>query len=175
MGAAQQAVEPFTSCWGATCSLGRREAVEEAAVTQRMGDQAARAASLAPKDSVDLDLKSSKDESTIVSVEPSEMSSLLEGTTYTAAPKDTFAGRALDEVVQLAGSRVAFGGILAIITGWAIAGGVLGGPDLWQIILQDTSSIQVCVCRGGGAEEGGAAWNGWLTLDPSTLPGQPLH
>ena len=149
--------------------------MEEAAVTQRMGDQAARAASLAPKDSVDLDLKSSKDEGTIVSVEPSEMSSLLEGTTYTAAPKDTFAGRALDEVVQLAGSRVAFGGILAIITGWAIAGGVLGGPDLWQIILQDTSSIQVCVCRGGGAEEGGAAWNGWLTLDPSTLPGQPLH
>lgn len=51
-------------------------------------------------------------------------------------------GRIFDTVTSLAGSRAAFISTLLVLIGWAIAGGVLGAPDNWQIFMQDGSSIQ---------------------------------
>lgn len=87
-------------------------------------------------------VKGPLEDGTIVVVERSDVSALLVGTTYVVQRKDTTMGRVLDGAVNVAGSRTMFGGILTLIGGWAIAGAVLGAPDIWQIILQDTSSIQ---------------------------------
>lgn len=128
---------PFKSFWEGTCSLGRREGVEEAAESQHV---CAGGSLQCLPDKV----KEPLEDGTIVVVERSDTSELLVGTIYTTLEKDTAAGRALDEMVSIAGSRIMFGGVLTTLVGWAIAGAVLGAPDLWQIILQDTSSIQVC-------------------------------
>lgn len=126
---------PVKSCWETTSSLGRRQGVEEAAQSQRIEEHVG----LGDKEDI---VKGPLEDGTIVVVERSDVSALLVGTTYVVQRKDTTMGRVLDGAVNVAGSRTMFGGILTLIGGWAIAGAVLGAPDIWQIILQDTSSIQ---------------------------------
>lgn len=126
--------------WDDLSTLGSREgveeAVEEAAEPQEVGD------------STGLRRRNTKkrvSDDVLVPMEDNSITERLLGTTYAAEKKDDVAGRALDVVVDVAGSRLFFGGVLGVITGWAIAGGVTGAPDIWQIIFQDVSSIQVCI------------------------------
>ena len=49
----------------------------------------------------------------------------------------------LDAIVEVAGNRWFFGGVLGVLAGWVVTGIVLKAPDLWQIAFQDISSIQV--------------------------------
>lgn len=118
------------------CSLGQRGGVQVAAESQAVGSSAGLWSRVGLKGGDDAEL---------VSLDES-MSKLLVGTTYSLEQKDEAAGRALDRIVDVAGSRPFFGGIVAITTAWAVAGAATGGPDLWQIIFQDVSSIQVGVC-----------------------------
>ena len=55
---------------------------------------------------------------------------------------DSRVGRILDGGVEVAGSGLFFGVFLVIIVGWAVVGGILRAPDLWQILFQNVSSIQ---------------------------------
>lgn len=55
---------------------------------------------------------------------------------------DSTVGRILDGGVEVAGSGLFFGAFLVIIVGWAVVGGILRAPDLWQILFQNVSSIQ---------------------------------
>ena len=119
--------------WEDFCSLGRREGVEIAADPQAVGN------------TVDLwreDYSKYTNNLALVPLDDDAMSALLVGTAYSAEKKGEIVGRALDQVVEVAGSRWFFGGVLSAITGWAVAGAVTGAPDLWQIIFQDVSSIQ---------------------------------
>ncbi|KAI8988828.1 Low affinity iron permease-domain-containing protein [Pilobolus umbonatus] len=54
----------------------------------------------------------------------------------------SWGSRFFDAVTNAAGARVTFTLTLLILVGWAVAGGILGAPDVWQIIMQDGSSIQ---------------------------------
>jgi low-affinity ferrous iron transport protein len=118
--------------WNEICALGRREGVAEAADPQAVGS------------CVELwrDCRKRVGDVELVPLNHDSMTERLEGTIYSVEKKEAAASRALDQVVDVAGSRVLFGGVLTAITGWAIAGAVTGAPDLWQIILQDVSSIQ---------------------------------
>ncbi|KAI1864750.1 hypothetical protein JX265_008474 [Neoarthrinium moseri] len=51
----------------------------------------------------------------------------------------------LDFAVKLAGSNWAFGFTLLLLVAWALWGIVAGPTDTWQVILQDTSSIQAYI------------------------------
>lgn len=51
-------------------------------------------------------------------------------------------GGAFDFVVKAAGSRWTFLVTLLLLAGWAALGVVYGPTDTWQVIFQDTSSIQ---------------------------------
>jgi low-affinity ferrous iron transport protein len=53
--------------------------------------------------------------------------------------------RPLDLVTKAAGSRLIFLATLAILLVWAIIGAVLGPSDVWQIVMQNASSIQCYV------------------------------
>ncbi|PRW60542.1 iron zinc ion transporter [Chlorella sorokiniana] len=118
----------FRRFWEGAAALGRREGVEAAAPTQIVA--AACAADGHPPGS------------SLVTVERSDWSSLLAGLSYKPLQKDSQGGRALDGAVNIAGSRLFFGGVLTALSGWAIAGAVTKAPDIWQIVLQDVSSIQ---------------------------------
>jgi low-affinity ferrous iron transport protein len=48
----------------------------------------------------------------------------------------------LDSVTNVAGSRLVFLGTLALLLVWMILGIVLGTTDVWQIVMQNASSIQ---------------------------------
>ncbi|KAL4515137.1 hypothetical protein Ndes2526A_g09556 [Nannochloris sp. 'desiccata'] len=119
--------------WNDICALGRREGVAEAADPQAVGSCVELWTRDCRKHTADIEL---------VPLNHDSMTERLVGTIYSVEKKEAAAGRALDQAVDVAGSRLFFGGVLAAITGWAIAGAVTGGPDLWQIILQDASSIQ---------------------------------
>lgn len=134
-----QPMRVFEKFWQSAAALGRREGVEAAAPTQTV---AAAAASAGDEPTLAL-----LPDSSIVTVEQSGWSSRLVGLSYKPLEKDSQAGRALDGAVDVAGSRLFFGGVLAALTGWAVAGAVTKAPDIWQIVLQDVSSIQVC--KGG--------------------------
>lgn len=51
-------------------------------------------------------------------------------------------GGAFDFVVKAAGSRWTFAFTLCLLVVWAVIGAVYGATDTWQVIFQDTSSIQ---------------------------------
>ncbi|PMD60108.1 Low affinity iron permease [Hyaloscypha bicolor E] len=51
----------------------------------------------------------------------------------------------LDSVTNVAGSRLVFLGTLALLLVWTIFGIVLGATDVWQIVMQNASSIQCYV------------------------------
>jgi low-affinity ferrous iron transport protein len=128
------ACTPLNLIWKDICTLGWRRDVDEAAehqvvvgvdelvFIQREADNA---------DALELSMN-----------EENSITERLLGATYSAEKKDAAAGRALDIAVDIAGSRLFFGGVLGAITGWAIAGGIIGAPDIWQIVFQDISSIQ---------------------------------
>lgn len=122
---------PFVLLWDDLSSLGRRLPILEAAETQDIDLQ-----------QKDCDLERSQ---LIIVPESREvdLSEKLVGTVYLVQEKDSATARALDKSVDIAGSRWFFVGVITVIVGWAIAGAVTGAPDLWQIILQDVSSIQV--------------------------------
>lgn len=69
---------------------------------------------------------------------------LLEATTVTKAAPQPKKGGVFDFVTNLAGSRYVFLCILGLLGLWSVLGAVYGPTDTWQVILQDTSSIQVC-------------------------------
>jgi low affinity Fe/Cu permease len=127
---------PVNLLWVDICSLGSREGVEEAAEPQEVGDSV----ELWNKDHHQKHTVNKND--VLLPMEDNSITERLLGATYTAEKKDAAAARALDQVVDVAGSRFFFGGVLGVITGWAIAGGITGAPDIWQIIFQDVSSIQ---------------------------------
>lgn len=116
-------------------TLGRRRPVCEQAVSQHIGQIV-----------VSNSLKSDEgDERTaFCRMDTASISKELVAASFQRQASQTHAGQTLDYVVDVAGSRWFFGGVLTLITGWAVAGIVLRAPDLWQIILQDVSSIQVC-------------------------------
>lgn len=141
----------LSSFWEGAAALGRREGVQAAAPTQNVAAVGAAPACAAHGHTHTPD-------SSIVTVEQSDWSSRLAGLSYRPLEKESQAGRALDGAVDIAGSRLFFGGVIAALTGWAIAGAVTKAPDIWQIILQDVSSIQVC-------------WGGSCWLQCSCHPG----
>ncbi|KAE9377344.1 hypothetical protein N431DRAFT_555554 [Stipitochalara longipes BDJ] len=51
----------------------------------------------------------------------------------------------LDSITNVAGSRLVFLGTLALLLVWTILGIVLGATDIWQIVMQNASSIQCYV------------------------------
>ena len=51
----------------------------------------------------------------------------------------------LDSVTNVAGSRLVFLGTFALLLLWTILGIVLGATDVWQIVMQNASSIQCYV------------------------------
>jgi hypothetical protein len=53
--------------------------------------------------------------------------------------------RPLDAISKFAGSSLVFLGTLAMLMLWAILGITLGPSDVWQIAMQNTSSIQCYV------------------------------
>ena len=53
--------------------------------------------------------------------------------------------RPLDASSKAAGSRFVFVLTLTILLTWAILGAVLGPSDVWQIVMQNASSIQCYV------------------------------
>jgi len=53
--------------------------------------------------------------------------------------------RPLDVITKVAGSRLIFLATLTILLVWAIIGAVLGPSDVWQIVMQNASSIQCYV------------------------------
>ncbi|CAK7208812.1 low-affinity Fe(2+) transport protein [Sporothrix curviconia] len=59
-----------------------------------------------------------------------------------AQTKSKKKGGAFDFVVKAAGSRWTFLITLLLLAGWAALGVVYGPTDTWQVIFQDTSSIQ---------------------------------
>lgn len=122
----------FRKCWGGASALGQREGVEAAAPTQLVEER-----------SFAEDKHAILEDGTIVTVDKSEWSDVLVGLTYEVQEKDSLGGRALDGAVDVAGSRTFFGAVIVAVVGWAIAGAVTGAPDIWQIIIQDVSSIQV--------------------------------
>ncbi|KAI8642353.1 hypothetical protein BD408DRAFT_432462 [Parasitella parasitica] len=61
---------------------------------------------------------------------------------YNEANRKSIGAKAFDFLTEFAGSSLMFLLTCAILVGWAIAGGVLGAPDEWQIAMQDGSSIQ---------------------------------
>ncbi|EPB89197.1 hypothetical protein HMPREF1544_03937 [Mucor circinelloides 1006PhL] len=61
---------------------------------------------------------------------------------YNEANRKSIGARIFDFLTDFAGSSLMFILTCAILVGWAIAGGVLGAPDEWQIAMQDGSSIQ---------------------------------
>lgn len=125
---------PVRVVWDDFSTLGRRQGVQVAPESQAVGSYTELWRSKTrPEDLEKVGLIPQDDES---------ISSLLVGTKYALEEKDQAVGRALDGVVEVAGTRWFFGGVLTVITGWAIAGGVFGAPDLWQIVFQDASSIQ---------------------------------
>lgn len=124
---------PFVLLWDDLSSLGRRLPILEAAETQNID--------LYQKD-CDLESEGSQLMTVPESREVDDLSEKLVGTVYLVREKDSATARALDKSVDIAGSRWFFGGVIAVIVGWAIAGAATGAPDLWQIILQDVSSIQ---------------------------------
>lgn len=125
---------PFVLLWDDLSSLGRRLPILEAAETQNID--------LHQKD-CDLESEVSQLMTVPESREVDDLSEKLVGTVYLVQEKHSATARALDKSVDIAGSRWFFGGVIAVIVGWAIAGAATGAPDLWQIILQDVSSIQV--------------------------------
>lgn len=145
----------FSKFLEGAAALGRREGVQAAAPTQNVAAVGAAPACAAHGHTHTPD-------SSIVTVEQSDWSSRLAGLSYKPLEKDSQAGRALDGAVDIAGSRLFFGGVIAALTGWAIAGVVTKAPDIWQIILQDVSSIQVC-------------WGGSRWLQCSCHPGCTRH
>jgi len=62
---------------------------------------------------------------------------------YNEANRKSIGARIFDFLTDFAGSSLMFILTCAILVGWAIAGGVLGAPDEWQIAMQDGSSIQL--------------------------------
>lgn len=141
----------FSKFWEGAAALGRRDGVRAAAPTQNVAAVGAAPACAAHGHTHTPD-------SSIVTVEQSDWSSRLAGLSYKPLEKDSQAGRALDGAVDIAGSRLFFGGVIAALTGWAIAGAITQAPDIWQIVLQDVSSIQVC-------------WGGSRWLQCSCHPG----
>jgi low-affinity ferrous iron transport protein len=61
---------------------------------------------------------------------------------YNETNKKSIGARVFDSLTDFAGSSLMFLLTCAILIAWAIAGGVLGAPDEWQIAMQDGSSIQ---------------------------------
>lgn len=61
---------------------------------------------------------------------------------YNEANRKSIGSRIFDFLTDFAGSSLMFLLTCAILVGWAIAGGILGAPDEWQIAMQDGSSIQ---------------------------------
>lgn len=61
---------------------------------------------------------------------------------YNEANRKKIGTRIFDSLTDFAGSSLMFLLTCAILIAWAIAGGVLGAPDEWQIAMQDGSSIQ---------------------------------
>jgi low-affinity ferrous iron transport protein len=61
---------------------------------------------------------------------------------YNPEKRKSRGGRIFDSITHVAGSRVAFVITLILLVVWAIVGGVLGAPEIWQIVMQDVSSIQ---------------------------------
>ncbi|CAO3641312.1 unnamed protein product [Mucor fragilis] len=63
-------------------------------------------------------------------------------TLYNPEERKPLGGRIFDGITQYAGSRITFVITLLLLVAWAIVGGVLGAPEIWQIVMQDASSIQ---------------------------------
>lgn len=61
---------------------------------------------------------------------------------YTPEKRKSKGGRIFDSITHVAGSRIAFVCTLVLLVIWAVVGGVLGAPEIWQIVMQDVSSIQ---------------------------------
>lgn len=61
---------------------------------------------------------------------------------YNEANRKSIGARIFDFLTDFAGSSLMFLLTCAVLVGWAIAGGILGAPDEWQIAMQDGSSIQ---------------------------------
>ncbi|GAN09411.1 iron/zinc ion transporter [Mucor ambiguus] len=64
---------------------------------------------------------------------------------YNPEERKPLGGRIFDYITQYAGSRIAFVVTMILLVAWAIVGGVLGAPEIWQIVMQDASSIQCYV------------------------------
>lgn len=118
-------------------TLGQRRPVCEQAVSQHIGQLVV--SDSAEESTCDVD----EQRTAFIRMDTVSISKELVAASFRRQASQTHAGQTLDYVVDVAGSRWFFGGIIAVITGWAVAGIVLKAPDLWQIILQDVSSIQV--------------------------------
>jgi low-affinity ferrous iron transport protein len=64
---------------------------------------------------------------------------------YSEEDKKTWGSRFFNCITDFAGSRVTFVLTVLVLIAWAIAGGILGARDNWQIAMQDGSSIQVYI------------------------------
>jgi low-affinity ferrous iron transport protein len=61
---------------------------------------------------------------------------------YNPEKRKSRGGRFFDSITHVAGSRITFVFTLILLIVWAVIGGVLGAPEIWQIVMQDVSSIQ---------------------------------
>lgn len=114
----------FANVWDACCSPGRQHTVECAAPSQFV---------MQNKNMQDNDDGSIK----VVGEElPCNY------TLYNPEDRKPLGGRIFDAITTYAGTRVTFITTILLLIIWAVIGGVLGAPEVWQIVMQDVGSIQ---------------------------------